>query len=84
MPKERPERFTVNITRDGTIYSGSQVVTLDQLRDIVKSTKDSMPEMKLYLRADQETAHRHVKKVMNIMGEVGVDDFIFGAFIPDN
>ena len=84
VPKERPERFTVNITRDGTIFSGSQVVTLDELRDIVKSTKDSMPEMKLYLRADQETAHRHVKKVMNIMGEVGVDDFIFGAFIPDN
>jgi biopolymer transport protein ExbD len=51
---------------------------------MVKSHKESNPAIKIYLRADQETEHRHVRKVMNAMGESGVDDFIFGAFIPSN
>lgn len=84
VPKDRPDRFIVNITQDGIIYSGNNEVTLDQLKTIVKRAKDARSDMKLYLRADQETPHRYVKKVMSIMGEAGVDDFIFGAFIPDN
>ncbi len=41
-----------------------------------------MPDVKVYLRADKETSHVHVRKVMNAMGEMGIDEFIFGAFIP--
>ena len=83
VPKERPDRYVVNITKDGTLYGGNAKMTLDELKAAVKQQKEATTELRLYLRADQKTAHKHVKKVMNAMSELGVDDFIFGAFIPN-
>lgn len=87
VPRERPERFVVNIKADGTVYAGSvelgkEDAHVEQLKDIVKDQKAAWPNLKLYLRADKETEHRYVKKVMAAMAEIGVDDFIFGAFKP--
>ena len=84
VPKERADRFIVNITKDGIIFSGNQQVTIDELKNIIKASKTADPTLKLYLRADQETAHKYVKKVMNAVGEAGIDDFVFGVFVPDN
>ena len=83
VPKTRAERFIVNITKDGATYCGNQKVTIEQLKTQVKQAKAADPAVKLYLRADQETPHRYVKKVMNAVGDVGINDFVFGVFIPD-
>ena len=83
VPEDRSERFIVNITTDGTIYDGNVVVTIEQLKDRIKSNKAVDPNIKLYLRADQETPHKYVKKVMNAVGEAGIDNFVFGVFVPD-
>jgi len=83
VPKERPDRFVINIDKEGAIYGGNFEVTLDQLKVMVGEHKEVAPALKVYLRADQETPHRHVKKVMGVMAELGIDDFIFGAFIPN-
>jgi biopolymer transport protein ExbD len=83
VPKERPDRFVINVDRDGLIYGGNVQLTLDQLKAMVTEHKEAAPALKVYLRADQQTSHRHVKKVMGVMAELGIDDFIFGAFIPN-
>ena len=83
VPKERPDRVVVNISRDGSLFCGDRAVTtLEDLKSVVKTYKDIMPDMKVYLRADRETAHAQVRKVMGAMAELGIDDFIFGAFKP--
>jgi biopolymer transport protein ExbD len=82
VPKERPDRFIINITPDGNIYSGNDLVTIDELKDIAKSEIQITPNMKVYIRADQKTHHKHIRKVMNSLAENGFDNFIFGAFIP--
>ena len=84
VPKERPDRFVVNITKEGDIYGGNVPVNIDELKTMVKSHKEANPAIKVYLRADQDTEHKYVRRVMGAMGEAGVDDFIFGAFIPTN
>ncbi len=90
VPRERPERFVVNITDQGDIFAGqdglggsADPVVLARLRELVKAQKDAFPDLRVYLRADQLTEHRHVKRVMSVMAEAGIDDFIFGAFTPD-
>ncbi len=83
VPEDRSERFIVNITTEGTIYDGNVPVTIEQLKDRIKANKAVDPNIKLYLRADQETPHKYVKKVMNAVGEAGVDNFVFGVFVPD-
>jgi biopolymer transport protein ExbD len=82
VPKERVDRWTVNVRADGTIHSGSSPVTLDELRTIVSSRVASDPDVKVYLRADRQTPHKTVRQVMNAMAESGVGDFIFGVISP--
>jgi biopolymer transport protein ExbD len=68
--------------RDGSVFSGQQPVTLDELRALVAARVQSDPSTKVYLRADKRTPHREVRLVMNAMAEAGVGDFIFGVFSP--
>lgn len=82
VPEERPDRFIVNITADGTVYSGETVVTIEELKNIAKADLQYAPNLKVYIRADQKTHHKHVRKVMNSLAETGLDNFIFGTFIP--
>jgi len=82
VPKERPDRWVVNIQEDGALYSGDRATTIDNLAQEVKARLKAQPKLKVYLRADANAAHKKVKKVMNALAEVGIDDFIFGVYIP--
>jgi len=82
VPKERPDRFVVNITADGRLFGGNTPVDLQALKEMVRRQREMTPGIKIYLRADRDAAHKHVRKVMDAMGQIGVDDFIFGAFKP--
>lgn len=84
VPKERPERWTVNITEDGDIYSGSVPVSVEELQDLLKQKLEANPDENVYLRADADTRHEEIKKVMSAMAEVGVDNFIFGVYTPSS
>lgn len=82
VPKDRPDRWTVNITAEGTIFSGQEPVTVEALKRLVAERVKQDPEIKVYLRADKKTPHKQVKAVMGAMAEAGVGDFIFGVFSP--
>ncbi|MBR0057362.1 MAG: biopolymer transporter ExbD [Kiritimatiellae bacterium] len=79
VPKERMERWTVNVAADGAVSSGQTPVALDELRVMVAGRVAEDPGTKVYLRADRQTPHRAVRQVMNAMAESGVGDFIFGV-----
>ena len=82
VPKNRPDRWTVNIMADGSIFSGQTAVTVDELKTMVSDRRKTEPDVKVYLRADKKTPHKDVKAVMTAMAEAGVGDFIFGVFSP--
>jgi biopolymer transport protein ExbD len=79
IPKDRPDRWTVNITADGSIFSGQEPVDVDLLKRMVAERVKQDPNMKVYLRADKVTPHKKVRSVMRAMAEAGVGDFIFGV-----
>lgn len=82
IPKDRPDRWTVNILKDGKLFSGQDPVTVDQLKKMVAERVKGDPNMNVYLRADKNTPHKDVKAVMYAMAEAGVGNFIFGVFAP--
>ena len=82
IPKERPDRWVVNVDADGKVYSGKQQVSLDELKQLVTPAVKANPRLKVYVRADARTPHGDVKKVMNTIAVTGVDEFIFGVFSP--
>jgi biopolymer transport protein ExbD len=79
IPKERPDRWTINIRQDGSMFSGQQEVTLDELKQQTTARMKADPDVKVYVRADKEAPHKYVKAVMNAMSAAGVGDFIFGV-----
>ena len=82
IPKDRPDRWTVNIMKDGKIFSGQDPVSVEQLKKMVAERVKGDPSMSVYLRADKNTPHKEVKAVMYAMAEAGVGNFIFGVFAP--
>jgi len=82
VPKERPDRWVVNITKNGDVYSGETAVTLDDLAALVKERLAANPALKVYIRGDADCPHKEVKRVMNRLAEVGIDEFVFGVYIP--
>ncbi|MFO7534328.1 MAG: biopolymer transporter ExbD [Kiritimatiellia bacterium] len=83
VPKDRPDRWIVNITKDGAVFSGDQPMEVDALRNAIAAARKTDPNLKVYLRADADARHKSVRKVMAAMAEAGVDDFIFGVYSPD-
>lgn len=82
IPKDRPDRWTVNILSDGTLFSGQDPVTVEELKSMVAERVKIDPNMNVYLRADKKTPHREIRSVMYAMAEAGVGNFIFGVFAP--
>lgn len=84
LKKEKPDRWTVNVMSDGTVFSGGAdtPIEIDDLRQQVAASVQANPDLKVYLRADRTTPHKTVRQVMNAMAEAGVGDFIFGVNSP--
>lgn len=82
VPKDRPDRWTVNILADGTFFSGDKVTTIDDLKVEMAGRLKAEPKTKVYVRADANAKHKEVKKVLTAMAAIGVDDFIFGVYTP--
>ncbi len=83
IPKDRPDRWVVNILKDGSILEGNSPVSdIELLKKSVMAKVKETPDLKVYLRADKDSPHKEVKKVMAAMAEAGVADFIFGVYIP--
>lgn len=84
VPKERPDRWTINIDVDGNLYEGSTFFG-DDLAAVEAGVKTQLqlnPKLKLYLRADRKSPSKNVKRVVQAMAQVGIQDFIFGVFVP--
>jgi len=82
VPLERPDRWMVNIPKEGGLYSGDEPIELATLAAQVKARLAEQPSLSVYIRADGQSRHRDVKKVMNALAEVGIDNFIFGVYKP--
>ena len=80
VPRDRPNRWTINIRKSGHLFSGQRPTTLKKLKQEIKIALKFNKKLKIYLRADADTPHKEVKAVMNAMAAAGVDEFIFGVF----
>jgi biopolymer transport protein ExbD len=80
IPKDRPNRWILNIERDGRLFQGNMSVTIEEAKNNVALALKQDPDLKIYLRADKMAPHKEVKKVMGVMAEAGIADFIFGVY----
>ena len=82
VPRDRADRWIINVLEDGTLHSGPETVDLDTLRTLISDAARRKPDLRVYLRADANVPHREIAPVMAVMAEAGIDDFIFGVYTP--
>lgn len=83
IPEDRSTRITVSLTDDGSVYYGPQLIEMDQLGPLIARDKESLPRLKVTVRADAKVPFKHVREVFAATAEAGVPDVIFAAFQSD-
>jgi len=79
IPKEPGERQYISIDVEGQLYFGAAPITAEALTLQLAKLKGEIPQLKVFLRADVNTAHRHVNRVMEATAKAGIFDLIFAS-----
>jgi biopolymer transport protein TolR len=72
---DKEDALLVSITRDGTVFFGSDKVTdIDSLTTKVKDRLANKPDKRVYVKADMRAKFGSVVKVVDSVRAAGVDD----------
>jgi biopolymer transport protein TolR len=71
---DKEDALLVSITRDGTVYFGTDKITTDNLTTKVKDRLANKPDKRVYVKADMRTRFGGVVQVVDAVRAAGVDD----------
>jgi len=71
---DKEDALLVSITRDGTVYFGSEKMQVDNLTTKVKDRLANKPDKRVYVKADMRTHFGQVVQVVDSVRAAGVDD----------
>ena len=79
IPEDPGERQYISVDLAGDAYFGAYPISYEALPNALIAAREAQPTVKIYLRADAETPHRHVNRVMEACATAGVFDLIFAS-----
>lgn len=83
IPKEIKDRYTFSVTKEGQLYAGANQVTEQELAQSLARLTQLGPQIKIVLRADRDTEHQHVNKLLALCAQYGINDIIFATYQTD-
>jgi len=83
IPEEKGTRDTISINAEGEVFLQMKQVDLDELKQELTISNQTIPGFQVYLRADENTPHRYVSTVMQACAESGLYKVIFATLKPD-
>ena len=75
-----PNRGTISLDADGTIYLGTTAVSLADMQSTMEASLEANPELRIHLRADETTPYVEIKKVLKACAEVGAYEVIYATY----
>lgn len=79
IPEDPGERQYISVNVDGDIFLGATPTSYEKLPNILAQMRIDLPNMKVFLRADSGTSHRHVNRVMEACAQAGIFNLIFAS-----
>ena len=67
------KKLVATITRDGRMEINRQLVTLDDLEQVLLREKESTRSLTLVVRTDQETLHKYLLDLFEVAKGVGIE-----------
>lgn len=80
VPKDAAGRVVVNVDHEGNYYLGNERVDLAGLTSQLKRRMIEYPPLKVYLRADANTAALKTKEFYRACAEAGAIEVVLGTF----
>ncbi len=80
VPKDMAGRVIVNVDATGNYYLGNEQVDLAGLTNHLKRRMIEYPPLKVYLRADANTAAMKTKEFYRACAEAGAIEVVLGTF----
>jgi biopolymer transport protein TolR len=71
---DKEDALLVSITRDGTVFFGSDKISVDNLTTKVKDRLANRPDKRVYVKADMRAHFGNVVQVVDGVRAAGVDD----------
>ncbi len=68
------EPLSVTVDRDGTTYLQETEVTLDELIPKLQAITERRPDVRIFIRGDQEIAYGRVMEVMGALNRAGFNN----------
>ena len=72
----------VNVDKSGAIFINSIELKADRLEEILATTHARSPELPVIIRADQDTRHKDVIRVLDICAKADVRNVAFSTITP--
>lgn len=79
IPEDPGERQYISVNNDGEVFWGATPTSYEALPGLLRQVKEDYPTLKVFLRADSHTTHRHVNRVMDACAQAGIFDLIFAS-----
>lgn len=80
VPEDMEGRVIVNLDKDGVFYLGNEPLDLPDLTSELKRRMIQFPPLKVYLRADANTAALKTKEFYRACAEAGAVEIVLGTF----
>jgi biopolymer transport protein ExbD len=80
VPEDLTGRRTITVAADETIHLGTSKGDLEQVGPMVEKALETLPDLKIFLRADGRVPHKRVREVMKACAEAGAAEIIFATY----
>ena len=80
VPEDVSARGVVSVKEDGSIFVGTQSVSLEVLKERIGGELKRNPELQITVRADKTTPFVEIKKVLKACAEVGAYEVIYATY----
>ena len=80
IPDDLSNRGTISLDAAGQIHLGAQPASLEAMQAAIKASLESNPELRLHVRADQQTPYSAIKRVLKACAEVGAYEVIYATY----
>ena len=74
----------INVDKTGAIFINSIELKADRLEEILATTHARNPELPVIIRADQDTRHKDVIRVLDICAKSDVRNVAFSTITQEN
>ncbi len=80
IPEDLADRIPLSLTADGTLYVGARPTSLEEMGDRLEQSLRQTPDLRVNLRADEQTPYREIRAVLSACAETGVHDVIYATY----